>query len=563
LPIARLSYKVVTGGPDSLCEPETTSVAFDLAAAFAHRQTVLQHALGYDDIQLATNPTVLGNDSRIEWAAMLNSLLPNRYTAGPAVAVDSTGHTSELIDLAIYDTHYSPLWFQTYAGIRVVPAESLYAAFRILPDFFHHSHLGPAGKMLASVRGRVRTSVPVVTAQGLVDRVNPDDRPILGGVLAALAQKEDCRELLDALAALTGPEAVDIGIVLDSAFFERADGSAGFRIEHGSAQLIAFCERLFQRLQQHGSVVALDIVAYAHPSTASSRTRGAMSSNRFDMERAFKARQEALEYELRLTSAFVTHSGEIGDGSEELWRRMLRAFLPARYRVDKVFVVDSEGGQSEQIDLAIYDGQYSPLWFESASGTRIIPAESVYAVFEIKQRLDSDHLKYTSKKVGSVRKLKRKPAPVVDVAGWHPPVDVRDRPIIGGLLALRNTYTTFVPEENIAKYSEEDRIDLGLALCRDGNVEKSGVFIEIDHPATHAVYCRDRIPGLRAACPHTLEDRPRVLQDNSSKMQLIKFCLSLFRRLQQIGTASAVDIDAYAEVLYKNSPNTRVDPQDR
>jgi hypothetical protein len=46
-------------------------------------------------------------------------------------------------------------------------------------------------------------------------------------------------------------------------------------------------------------------------------------------------------------------------------------------------VVDRLGAFSEQIDVAVFDRQYSPFIFYY-QGQTIIPAESVYAVFEAK-----------------------------------------------------------------------------------------------------------------------------------------------------------------------------------
>jgi hypothetical protein len=66
--------------------------------------------------------------------------------------------------------------------------------------------------------------------------------------------------------------------------------------------------------------------------------------------------------------------------------------------------VDSQNRFSEQIDVVVFDRQYSPFIFKYANEL-VIPAESVYAVFEIKQSIDVNHVKYAQKKVASVRRL--------------------------------------------------------------------------------------------------------------------------------------------------------------
>lgn len=61
--------------------------------------------------------------------------------------------------------------------------------------------------------------------------------------------------------------------------------------------------------------------------------------------------------------------------------------------VDKATIIDSAGNQSEQIDLVIYDAQYSYLVFTQGN-RKLIPAESVYAVFEVKQELNKAYIEY-------------------------------------------------------------------------------------------------------------------------------------------------------------------------
>ena len=67
---------------------------------------------------------------------------------------------------------------------------------------------------------------------------------------------------------------------------------------------------------------------------------------------------------------------------------MLDTYLPKRYQAAKAHVVDSLGNFSQQIDVVVFDRQYSPFIFTYENET-IIPAESVYAVFEAKQTADA------------------------------------------------------------------------------------------------------------------------------------------------------------------------------
>ena len=57
------------------------------------------------------------------------------------------------------------------------------------------------------------------------------------------------------------------------------------------------------------------------------------------------------------------HPGTKGDASEAVWLSLLTKYLPRRYRATKAFVVDSKGKFSQQMDVVIYDRQYSPFFF--------------------------------------------------------------------------------------------------------------------------------------------------------------------------------------------------------
>ena len=103
-----------------------------------------------------------------------------------------------------------------------------------------------------------------------------------------------------------------------------------------------------------------------------------------EMQKLFKGMQTKMEATLELGRACIPHNGEMGEAAEESWRKWLRTYLPGRYAVDKAFVVDCDGNISDQIDIVVYDRQYSYFVFEQEQ-VKYVPAESVYAVIEAKQ----------------------------------------------------------------------------------------------------------------------------------------------------------------------------------
>lgn len=224
--------------------------------------------------------------------------------------------------------------------------------------------------------------------------------------------------------------------------------------------------------------------------------------------------QAQLEGKLRGSRAAVAHSGSRGSASEEDWLRMLKDHLPFRYQADRAFVIDSMGAVSDQIDIVIYDRQYSPLLY-NLSDQRFIPAESVYGVFEVKQDLTKAHVEYAGAKAASVRQLHRTSVPVPQIGGTT--LSGTPQPIIAGLLTFESGWSPALGEplaDALNGLAVAARLDLGCALV-DGAFE-----------ATYA-----------ANQPVTLT--------TVNQRALIQFFLRLLRQLQRRTTASAIDYKAY------------------
>jgi hypothetical protein len=121
----------------------------------------------------------------------------------------------------------------------------------------------------------------------------------------------------------------------------------------------------------------------------------------------------------QLSGSRSTIRGRRATPSENVWISMLETYLPKRYQAAKAHVVDSLGNFSQQIDVVIFDRQYSPFIFTYENET-IIPAESVYAVFEAKQTADAGLVAYAQEKVASFRRLHRSSLPIPYAKGVYP-----------------------------------------------------------------------------------------------------------------------------------------------
>jgi len=145
-----------------------------------------------------------------------------------------------------------------------------------------------------------------------------------------------------------------------------------------------------------------------------------------------------IQRKLKTVRQSFGHSTTKGDASENVWLELLQTYLPQRYRAAKAHVVDSNGVFSDQIDVVIFDRQYSPFIFHYQDQT-IIPAESVYAVFEAKQSINADYVGYAQRKVASVRRLHRTSLPIPYARGTYPPKLLI--PILGGILTFESDWS--------------------------------------------------------------------------------------------------------------------------
>jgi hypothetical protein len=241
--------------------------------------------------------------------------------------------------------------------------------------------------------------------------------------------------------------------------------------------------------------------------------------NEISLRGLFLGLQQQMIASLSTNREVILHPGAKGDASELHWLKMLNDYLPERYRADKAFVIDCKGSLSEQIDVVIYDRHYSPFLFNQ-DGAKYIPAESVYAVFEVKQEISGPYIKYAQEKAASVRRLRRTSAIIPHAGGTYKPK--RPPRILAGILALESSWSPpFGAALNKALNgaTQAERLDFGCAL-------KQGAF-EVQYPTN---------------------GRSSIKKGNA-KTALIFFFLTLLGRLQKNGTVAALKFDTYAQVL--------------
>ncbi|GGN27583.1 MULTISPECIES: DUF6602 domain-containing protein [Marinomonas] len=222
-----------------------------------------------------------------------------------------------------------------------------------------------------------------------------------------------------------------------------------------------------------------------------------------------------VQHKLSTVRKSFKHSVVKGDGAENVWVDLFNQYLPERYCASRAFVVDSNNQFSEQIDVVIYDRQYSPFIFHYAEQL-IIPAESVYAVFEVKQTLSKEHIEAARKKVASVRRLHVTSLPIPHAGGVYaakPPIE-----IIGGLLALENEQKM---SETLNRNLEQQKEDKGL--------------LNIGCAADDCFFFYEK-------------NRHEMTVKQHSKATTA-FLFELLSQLQSCGTVPMIDIHAYGQWL--------------
>ena len=241
--------------------------------------------------------------------------------------------------------------------------------------------------------------------------------------------------------------------------------------------------------------------------------------NKTDLLKLFLNLQNQMISRLNTDAGTISHPTKKGDASEINWRAMLAEYLPQRYQVENGFLIDCDGSISDQIDIIVFDRQYSPFLFNQ-DGCKFMPAESVYAVFEVKPALNSDNIAYAGDKIASVRKLNRTSIAITHAGGqFEPRVPI---PITGGILTVDSKWTPVIGKSlNKALFGlpPAAQIDLGCVL---------------KHSSFQTNYEHEHLVSIEQSKENTC---------------LMFFFLRLLARLQCVGTVPAIDFVRYGKDL--------------
>jgi hypothetical protein len=226
---------------------------------------------------------------------------------------------------------------------------------------------------------------------------------------------------------------------------------------------------------------------------------------------------DEIERKLETVRNTFGHPVTKGDASEKVWLELLQTYLPGRYKAARAFVVDSKGTFSDQIDVVIFDRQYSPFIFHFEDQI-FVPSESVYAVFEAKQTINAEHVNYARRKLQSVQNLHRTSLPIPHAGGVFPAKALI--PILGGILTFDSDWRPPLGPSLVSALGMDrsDRLDLGCV-------------------ASHGHFWLER-----------QRDEYQIIE---GRKPATAFLFRLISMLQFSGTVPMVDILAYADWLSK------------
>lgn len=270
--------------------------------------------------------------------------------------------------------------------------------------------------------------------------------------------------------------------------------------------------------------------------------------NQIELSALFQSMQEQMKSQLNTNRAFIRHPGSKGDALENAWIEWLQIYLPNRYSIDKAIVIDHQGNTSDQIDIVIYDNWFTPFIFNQ-NGFKYIPAEGVYAVFEVKPDINGNvgsenYIKYAGQKIASVRQLNRTSTSMINSGNK---LDARPlTKIIGGILTTTNSFTHSNNEtiqKHIKSLSGLEGIDLGC-------IADYGSFFVHYHGEEDI---NEKVDFLKRINDYYQNRQFLDVIFSRPENSLIVFFMQLTRYLQQaIGTIPAIDFQAYMDTIGEN-----------
>ena len=191
-----------------------------------------------------------------------------------------------------------------------------------------------------------------------------------------------------------------------------------------------------------------------------------------------------LEHELVTQLSYEVEHGVItGSNREEIWVDFFRRIVPKKFNIARsVFIIDSYSESSKEVDIAIYDEQYTPYIFNYGN-IKFIPIEAVAAVVQCKS-INPDKkelLEWTT----SIEALKTSRNSIARLAnGMHVGINENENrePIQFATTPIKILCYISETKKRKRKHEGKDSFDIVIEAYqeekRDNNKEKEGTNIK-------------------------------------------------------------------------------------
>lgn len=147
-----------------------------------------------------------------------------------------------------------------------------------------------------------------------------------------------------------------------------------------------------------------------------------------NLTETFSAINEQMIIDFEKKTNQLEHLGDRGVARENILKDFLDQYLPKKYAISKGEIVDSEGNRSKQCDLIIYDHLSCPILYVSKD-SQIFPAESVYAVIQVKSVLNTHEVESSINNIKSVKMLNRENGPIAGIVFGYK-TDTKTNPMV-------------------------------------------------------------------------------------------------------------------------------------
>lgn len=166
-----------------------------------------------------------------------------------------------------------------------------------------------------------------------------------------------------------------------------------------------------------------------------------------------------MEIDFDSITSMINHKVAKGEARERILLEFLSDYLPESFEIGTGEIVDTFGNRSKQTDLIIFDRLHCPKLIQSGD-IRVYPCEGVYAVVEVKSKLDKHTLKDSIINIQRAKSLRKtafhpnNPGKLI----WHMHGKDYDYfPTLGYVFAFESTNL-----ESLSKHLDEVNIDMNI-----------------------------------------------------------------------------------------------------